>query len=587
MFVPDYLSANAFRVLGLAADASLADAHRAVATMTRCASLGETPPMPADSAELGDLNRSVVDLRMALGRIQNPSQRLRDRLFWFQAQQPFARVSDSETDVAKSHDRALHSLVRAMRADPDDAGMQAWHDAMRSWHASVGCDDYWELFSQWEEQGAFEPAALRSEVEALRHEAVQLAAEGLLMRARAAYVAEDLASLRRIALTLMELETTGRWAERAVADLAAAPAAELQSACERAVAEFTSKIDRSSGKRKANARLCKAANEHFRSQVEPALARVLSFVPLLHPVAVSCREEAALCLASMAADETWAEHFERACALQQEAVAMAHNTVSLLRLEQTLTELERLRRAQAMRLAEEAATPAVADLRRGCLKLHRMLKTILREQDAVQHNKGKCAAAQACFDSDVRPPLARIERQLEPDHPALIRCRQGAADCLAQLASALTWAEDFVAAEQRYAEALRLVQHRSDREAILHALKGVETNARRQRLFDALRPLSSAPSLRIVNFVGFALYGEDEPDMPSRSYVTTHYFVILLLPIIPLARYRVIRQGESGYRFLGRLPLSRSERWHQAIGIVACVALFILLVANSNGSHTR
>lgn len=73
-----------------------------------------------------------------------------------------------------------------------------------------------------------------------------------------------------------------------------------------------------------------------------------------------------------------------------------------------------------------------------------------------------------------------------------------------------------------------------------------------------LTRVTTSPSLTTLNSVGFGLRGESDFDYSTRSYEATHYFLVLFLPVIPTARYRVIRT-ERGYRFLGKVQLKATD----------------------------
>jgi hypothetical protein len=93
---------------------------------------------------------------------------------------------------------------------------------------------------------------------------------------------------------------------------------------------------------------------------------------------------------------------------------------------------------------------------------------------------------------------------------------------------------------------------------------------------DELEPVSKAPSLFTLNTFGFKLYGKSDYDSESDSYMTTHYFVALLLPLIPIARYRVISEDGYSYRFLGKGKLRRFDWIHLAI----LAGIFLYMFAN-------
>jgi hypothetical protein len=102
--------------------------------------------------------------------------------------------------------------------------------------------------------------------------------------------------------------------------------------------------------------------------------------------------------------------------------------------------------------------------------------------------------------------------------------------------------------------------------AIERINENLETVRKNERVFGGLEPVKSAPTLSTMNGFGFTLYGSTDPDPESGSHMATYYFVALFIPIFPIARYRVIQSG-NGYRFLGKGPLRKSDKWHLAISI--------------------
>lgn len=88
------------------------------------------------------------------------------------------------------------------------------------------------------------------------------------------------------------------------------------------------------------------------------------------------------------------------------------------------------------------------------------------------------------------------------------------------------------------------------------------------------KPCSSPPTLTTINTIGFSLYGATDPDLETGSHIATYYFVVLMIPILPIARYRVIQSG-SNYRFLGKFPLRPFDKWHLGIAL-SIITLFVL-----------
>ena len=457
MFVPDGLRTNTYRVLRLSANATLSEIHRAADSMRRTAKLGLAGTNEADIPLLGEVPRSEADIRGAIGRLANPSQRLNDRLFWFH-QPPHSRNADAPALANKAisgppdgatrrHDEALNRLFAAFEAGLDDSGVALWVEALQAWHTAVSDDDYWALVLDLEERGGFEPVALPSDLDALRDDAVRLAADGLTAAGRNALARSDTSTVRRILAAFKELADTGPWTAAVQEDIAFPVVERFRALCRAVREECSSKIAREQDAAERNKSVCDTALKRFRGEIEPALDGVIQILPPDHEAAQQSHEEAALCLSSIATDYTWADGFIASEELHEEALKLAKDTLGAIRIE--------------------------------------------------------------------------------------------------------------------------------------HGLAQVRDSARKQRVFGALKPISSAPSLSTINGFGFKLYGNSDHDPETQSYATTRYFVALFIPIFPVGRYRVINMG-SQYSFLGRLPLRRGDRWHLGIAAVAIVAVILSSVISSN-----
>lgn len=96
------------------------------------------------------------------------------------------------------------------------------------------------------------------------------------------------------------------------------------------------------------------------------------------------------------------------------------------------------------------------------------------------------------------------------------------------------------------------------------------------RVFGVMKPIHSAPGLFTLNGFGTALYGERDYDPQTRSHVSTLYFVGLFIPLIPLACYRVIRDGDRSWRFMGKVPFSRGNKIHLGCSLAAIFLCFLV-----------
>src|SRR5205814_864617 len=91
--------------------------------------------------------------------------------------------------------------------------------------------------------------------------------------------------------------------------------------------------------------------------------------------------------------------------------------------------------------------------------------------------------------------------------------------------------------------------------------------------FPQLQPIRSAPSLSSVSGIGCMVYGRRDPDAETGTYVKTHWFTFLFVPLFALGAYRVRDAGE-GWFFHGRVPLSRrTKAWN--VGLL-CLLLGLI-----------
>ncbi|WP_153950322.1 hypothetical protein [Cupriavidus sp. U2] len=105
--------------------------------------------------------------------------------------------------------------------------------------------------------------------------------------------------------------------------------------------------------------------------------------------------------------------------------------------------------------------------------------------------------------------------------------------------------------------------------------ENLDTARENANMYGDLEPIQSAPSLRTINGIGFSLYGNTDLIRSNGSYMATYYFVVLFVPLFPLARYRVI-PSPGGYRFLGKGKLRGFDQAHIAVSII----LILIFLSN-------
>lgn len=116
----------------------------------------------------------------------------------------------------------------------------------------------------------------------------------------------------------------------------------------------------------------------------------------------------------------------------------------------------------------------------------------------------------------------------------------------------------------------------------------IEEHCARRRVFRRMRPIKKAPRLWGGGGLGTTLHGRrTDYDAGTGSFVATLYLIFLFIPLIPVARYRVVERGRN-VSFLGKLPLTSGQKLR--IGLVLAAAIYvgvwINVAAGGSGSGT-
>jgi len=86
-----------------------------------------------------------------------------------------------------------------------------------------------------------------------------------------------------------------------------------------------------------------------------------------------------------------------------------------------------------------------------------------------------------------------------------------------------------------------------------------------ERIVKYGKPIKAAPTMHTINGVG------------SKIYSDTLYFVVLFIPVFPIARYSLEEHGNGSYNFFGKLELHKWQKYWQYIFI----GLIVILILSS------
>ncbi|HEX8285528.1 MAG TPA: hypothetical protein VF588_19390 [Pyrinomonadaceae bacterium] len=181
---------SAFRALGLSAAASRPEVFDAASSVRLALKLGVRKTFDGDAAGLfGPASREESDVRDAVGRLSEPAQRARERLFWFHTRAPQASAQ-TVAELAGAvdallagggaeslHDAALLALCGAVRLDPTLRDLETWRRAFGLWRRVFECEEFWSLLVAADLKGDYEQPVTFGEVDELRSSAPRSVAE--------------------------------------------------------------------------------------------------------------------------------------------------------------------------------------------------------------------------------------------------------------------------------------------------------------------------------------------------------------------------------------------------------------------------
>jgi len=90
-------------------------------------------------------------------------------------------------------------------------------------------------------------------------------------------------------------------------------------------------------------------------------------------------------------------------------------------------------------------------------------------------------------------------------------------------------------------------------------------------------PTQGAPGMSRINGIGTTLQGSAEKGRDG-THIATLIFTFIFIPIWPICEYLVKSAGSEGFYFLGRVPMSKGNRFMRRL-ILGCVVGTVLLIS--------
>lgn len=116
-------------------------------------------------------------------------------------------------------------------------------------------------------------------------------------------------------------------------------------------------------------------------------------------------------------------------------------------------------------------------------------------------------------------------------------------------------ASDYAAAQRAF-EALQLHKDPAWESERLDSFREALRNLLIMR---GCKPIRREPRPSVIWGFGTRLYGRKDEDPGTGTYLSTQFVVAFLVPILPIARYRVADRGDGTHRFYGKAPLTGAQ----------------------------
>ena len=467
------ISHNAYRILGLPAQARWSEISQRASVLRRAAKAGIRQPSGWNLEWYGPVEQDERSIADALGRLSNPDQRLKEKLFWVSQTDLFLsgiptrgiRVSIqslSESKFAESeHDAAVLALISCVSADPKIQEPERWKTMLRLWVATSASDAFWAFFIANEQAGQFEPSSDDRDFDRVQDETLSLALEPVAELIRDAISQREFDRARR-GLDLIRNASLTPALVQSVEEAVLGPYENsFAQICKDIARACWGGIKRSDASREANVQPCSGAVSRWKQEVKPRFHDFVAMAGADSPAGIRVAEEYAEFLTSLANAHTWANQWIHAEDLLNEACSYlppggaVRERVEATRLKVAGVAAQRRSEQRAQQAAaNENAVKGFVELcesigcrlseaaeakRPGCIELRRVEEL---------HEEYKLQAA---------PWFAILTATYEANRDICKRAQNAAATCLFHLAVEFCYSGDFAQAKFLLAKALVLV----------------------------------------------------------------------------------------------------------------------------------
>jgi FlaG/FlaF family flagellin (archaellin) len=343
----DKVSGNAYRILGLPADALSSSISESTQSIRRALKLGVDKETAWDLAWLGTVTRNESSVQDAVSRLSNPPQRLLERLFWFSEKESIITSLTGEAllNTAKSlfntaigHECALLGLLAAVYFDSSFNDAALWINVINAWISVIDTDHYWLQQADAERTSKIEPQASDDEINQLRNRTLDYVISIIGILVKNAFSQDEPQIITRVSRILKTAHVPGEIISDLQNETIGALVSRLENICLEIQNECKTIHDANSAEHNRN--LCTRSMDRIDNEAVPLDVKIASLIDDVDSnILIQAHEIVAKCLRGIAIEWTWADNFIQAESVLQRAKVMAYRTLVAVQIDEDLVNI--------------------------------------------------------------------------------------------------------------------------------------------------------------------------------------------------------------------------------------------------------
>lgn len=561
---------NAFHVLGLAASVDDLLINAAANKMRQAIRRGSKVQSAYDLLWFPAVSRTEKDIDNALLQLSRPTTRILHRLFWFMGDigwinnvdplklEYIARSLAKTQDPIILHDNALFTLLAALYSDKAMMDESIWRLVYARWREVCSCDRLWAMLWDFEEQWSYHKAS-EADLLFIKNNLISLVNEELAYLAKKS-VDEHKDYLYKRIVAILSYVKTSKKGIAAFEELVLSEVENSFTANCMYMNELCRNIIRQDSQAKYNSDICDNCLSKLRDEIEPSLERLLNLVDSAGPVCKRIKKQAVKCFCNLAMAHTWANQFELAEILLEQALQYSANITDMMKVENHLAVI-----------LQQNIFSYCAQVKSGLSGLE------YAARNNVIVRRRICQGLGNTLINNVSLRLSRL-CELHGSEKLLVKANAEAASCYLLLGKEFIYLQEWHKANTMLQQALAIAGTDNKLCYELDTLiSKVRLELRQAAMWKNGQYAVGPPKIKTICGCGLNFVGRRNFDTVTNHYITTYYLVIFGIPLIPIRCYQIGYDEQNESKVVSEEPLSIRETLQSSIVMIGFTMLLMIL----------